>query len=117
MENRMERGEWEEVVLTADLGHEPNDWLRAPDISDLIYPDLKRVLMNTTKKNVRLSVQYPLPVYTGELRRAAKRVIEEDGIRKDLCLLARINEGSDEVELLYPAPEEPPVGPFYVHPE
>jgi hypothetical protein len=112
-----ERGEWEEVVLTADLGHEPDVMLRAPDVSDLIYPDLKRVLMNTTKKNVRLSVQYPLPVYTGELRRAAKRVIEEDGIRKDLRVLARINEGSGEVEVVYPLPEEPPAGPFYVHPE
>ena len=112
-----ERGEWEEVVLAADFGHEPNDLLRSPDITDLIYPDLKRVLMNTTKKNVRLSVQYALPVYTGELRRAAKRVIEEGGIRKDLCLLARINEGSGEVEVVYPPPEEPPAGPFYVHPE
>jgi|GEM_PF-4055987 len=112
-----ERGEWEEVVLAAEMWHEPDVFLRVPDISDLIYPDLKRVLMNTTKKNVRLSVQYPSPVYTEELRRAAKRVIEEDGIRKDLCLLARINEGSGEVEVVYPLPEEPPVGPFYVHPE
>ena len=112
-----ERGEWEEAVLSADLGQEPNVLLSAPDVADLIYPDLKRVLMNTTKKNVRLSIQYPLPVYTGELRRAARRVIEEDGIRRDLGILARVNEGSGEVEVVYPAPEVPPEGPFYVHPE
>ncbi len=106
MTNVQKVEEFEKVILSADESFLDAS-SRGADASATVYHDLKRVLKGTTHKNILIVAEYPIKVYLHVLQKAAKRIIETDGVRRDINSIFFLNEETNKNELVYSTPGEP----------